>query len=49
VPTIMPVNPRFCQEAVDLITGVLPLGAQVVETYGRSEIPASSSNPSRNP
>jgi hypothetical protein len=47
VQMIIPVNPRFFQEAVDLIIGVLPLGAQVVTTNGLSDTPDSSSNPSR--
>jgi hypothetical protein len=33
-------------DPVDLITGVLPLSAQVFLTVGRSDIPDSSWNPS---
>lgn len=49
VQTMIPVNARFFHEPVDLIIGVLPLGAHVVATNGRSDIPDSSSNPSKNP
>jgi len=46
---ITPASPRFFQEQADLITGVLPLGAQVVRTTGFSEMPDSSWNPSKYP
>ena len=42
VQMIIPSNARFFHDAVDLMTGFLPFGAQVVKTNGLSETPDSS-------